>query len=58
MVIIFQKNLRYNDIVQRLQVLNRIADVTKAVLSENIELTWDRLAKLKSLFPVIFVYTV
>jgi len=35
-----------------LQVLNLIADVTKAVLSENIDLTWDRLAKLKKFFPV------
>jgi len=47
-----QKNLNYNDIIQSLQVLNLIADVTKAVLSENIDLTWDRLAKLKKFFPV------
>ncbi|XP_025412604.1 ras GTPase-activating-like protein IQGAP1 isoform X2 [Sipha flava] len=45
------QNLSYNDIVQSLQVLNLIADVTKAVLSENIDLTWDRLAKLKKFFP-------
>jgi len=37
-----------------LQVLNLIADVTKAVLSENIDSTWDRLAKLKKFFPVKF----
>lgn len=49
-----QQNLTYNDIVQSLQVLNLIADVTKAVLSENIDLTWDRLAKLKKFFPVKF----
>lgn len=47
-----QKNLTYNDIVQSLQVLNLISDVTKAVLSENIDATWDRLAKLKKFFPV------
>jgi hypothetical protein len=54
-----QQNLSYNDIVQSLQVLNLIADVTKAVLSENIDLTWDRLAKLKKFFPVKipFYYT-
>lgn len=47
-----QENLTHNDIVQSLQLLNLISDVTKAVLSENIETTWDRLSKLKKLFPV------
>ncbi|XP_050539005.1 ras GTPase-activating-like protein IQGAP1 [Daktulosphaira vitifoliae] len=45
------QDLSYNDIIQSLQVLNPIADVTKAVLSENIDMTWDRLSKLKKFFP-------
>lgn len=55
-IIIFQKNLTYSDIVQSLQVLNLIADVTKAVLSENVDITWDCLAKLKKFFRVSFIY--
>lgn len=53
--IFLQQNLSYKDIVQSLQVLNLIADVTKAVLSENIDSTWDRLSKLKKFFPVKYV---
>ncbi|XP_050432882.1 ras GTPase-activating-like protein IQGAP1 [Adelges cooleyi] len=44
------QDLTYFDVVQSLQVLNPIAEVTKAVLSENIDTTWDRLSKLKKFF--------
>lgn len=42
--------------MQSLQVLNLIADVTKAVITENVDVTWDRLAKLKKFFPVNLIY--